>query len=220
MSAFMASAARYGWIAAVGAAMVVAAVAFNYVDSLHSRISAMESPLAYVVGPIQESVVRVSVLKLNGTNTLATGFYIDHAGSVMTAAHVAEDAALIAVTDLNIVHRLYFVKEWLHGDRVVVLTPQSETRSQPLAFARSVEVGQSVMALGWPENQAGDIGLVTRGYVAGENAEIDMLVLDLPSSHGGSGSPVVDRNGRVIGVVKLSGTEGDMFTYAIDVTRG
>lgn len=208
------------WLASLVVVLVVAAVVVGYVDRLQARIATLEAPFGSLVVPMRESVVRISVLKLDGTQTMGTGFYIDRAGAVMTASHLVENAGLVASSDIHGVHRVYHLTDLRSGGRVAVLRPQTPFTSPRLMFADSVEMGETVTALGWPDSLAGDIGLVTRGYVAGTNASLDMLVLDLPSSHGASGSPVVNRDSKVVGVLKLSGSEGDDFTYAVDVTDG
>ena len=86
-------------------------------------------PYGAVVEAAGKSVVRITVQRQDGTLGLASGFYVDDVGTVMTADHVVYDPAgdrdvsLIVATSSDQVNTQYRI--WLHlADlRSVLLTP-------------------------------------------------------------------------------------------------
>jgi putative serine protease PepD len=91
----------------------------------------------------------------------------------------------------------------------------------PLGSAREARVGQEVVAIG------SALGLlqntVTRGIVSALRQTGDALLLqtDAAVNPGNSGGPLLDRNGRVLGVTTMgfSGRQGLNFAVAIDHAR-
>ena len=183
------------------------------------------SPFPYqsVVETAEESVVRISVRRSDGSAGLATGFYVDAIGTVVTADHVVQnrngdfDATLIVVTSPGDEHLPYRVSRHLPSLRTVLLTPSGETpaASVPVRFAVSFEKGEPVMALGWPRNELGDTtGIATQGIVAGASGS-GLLLLDMRTAPGASGAPVFNRHVEVVGFLDQVGIEGDPFAYAV-----
>ena len=115
---------------------------------------------------------------------------------------------------------------------VVLLRPHQSVSGPPalpMASEPEVATGDLVAVVGYPQNTIeGDVLLVTFGIVAGaarwgEGVTAPLYhVLDAFSGLGGSGSPVVNLAGKVVGMVTHGGVYDetgnvDSFIYAVNL---
>jgi S1-C subfamily serine protease len=160
---------------------------------------------------------------------IGTGVIIDDEGHVVTNAHVVGDSTRITVT--------------LDGDRtepatVVGTDPQTDlavlkidaTPLQPaeLGDTESLPVGAEVVAIGYALNLDGE-PTVTRGVVSAKGRVIqeettvinDSIQTDASINPGNSGGPLVDDQGRVVGIntAIYQGAEGIGFAISIDLVK-
>jgi len=143
-----------------------------------------------------------------------TGFNIDPNGIIVTNRHVVQDAVRIAVSFPE--DGVYNVRECVFRKDcdLAVLVLEKRPGDLPVAeIAHSARVrsGEEVLVIG---NPLGVERVVVRGTIAGilrpPQCQVPVLELRAPIHPGHSGSPVVDKNGRVVGVVfgsLRSGTE-------------
>jgi S1-C subfamily serine protease len=153
-----------------------------------------------------------------GTAT-GSGFVVDREGTILTNAHVVSDAENVTVsfseegdpvdaevkgvdesTDLAVLK--------IDPDDVDDLTPM------PLGDSSKVAVGDPVVAIG---NPFGFQRTVTTGIVSALQREItapngfqigDVIQTDAPINPGNSGGPLLDADGRVIGINSQIATGG------------
>ena len=154
-------------------------------------------PAAAVAAAVGPAVVQ---LELQGG--LGSGVIYDAEGYILTAAHVVQGASQINVRLANGIELAgTVVGAHVPTDVAVVKIPASP--DLPVAaLGLDVEpiVGQTAIALGSP------FGLdqtVTAGIVSALNREVNgvgMIQTDAAINPGNSGGPLVDRNGRVIGI--------------------
>ena len=138
-----------------------------------------------------------------------SGFVSDEAGHVLTNQHVVDGAESVEVTFWNgKTYDATVVGTDPSTDLAVldVDAPASELHPLELADQGSVEVGDTVVAIGSP------FGLdqtVTAGIVSALGREItspngfaidDAIQTDAAINHGNSGGPLLDLSGRVVGV--------------------
>ncbi len=144
-----------------------------------------------------------------------SGFIYDNEGHIVTNNHVVEDSIEITV----VFHNGYW------ADAAVVATdPQADLavlkvtppegfdwRPLPLASPEDVRVGHMVIAIGNPFGLAGTmtrgiVSAVGRGMPVGDDmANVrytlpDVIQTDAAINPGNSGGPLLDLNGRVVGV--------------------
>ncbi|MGQ9888652.1 MAG: S1C family serine protease [Aggregatilineales bacterium] len=141
-----------------------------------------------------------------------TGFVLDSEGHIMTNNHVVEGATEIEVS---------FVDGTLASARVVGLDPDSDlavlqvelpaedlARLRPVTFGDSsaLRIGQTVLAIGSPFGQrwtltSGIVSALDRSIRGLTNYSIGGVIqTDAAINPGNSGGPLLDLNGRVVGV--------------------
>jgi len=151
-----------------------------------------------------------------------TGFFISKGGDVITNFHVLQGASRAEVRMSD--GKIYPVKKVLAEDkigdlvRVSVGIPEGAVR--PLSVSTSPpEVGERVVVIGTP------LGLektVSDGIVSAvrDIAEFGNIIqVTAPISPGSSGSPVINMNGGVIGVVTFFMLLGQNLNFAIPGER-
>jgi S1-C subfamily serine protease len=174
-----------------------------------------------------------------------SGFVVSRDGTILTSAHVVTTVAQGAAAT---VARTVYV-EFADGDRVtakvigydlyddvgVLRVDPRQHALDPLPLGRSsrVVVGQPVAAIGSPFGNADSLSV---GVVSATGRSIpsltsrydlvDAIQTDAPINHGNSGGPLLDAQGRVIGInaqIRSSGTstgfEGVGFAVPIDSAR-
>jgi serine protease Do len=146
-----------------------------------------------------------------------TGFLVDSKGYLVTNAHVVKDAQHVAVQSSN-GKDLRAVVIYADADKDIAILKITEKNYKPLspipyAIKRSSgDLSESIFTLGYPRNDIvyGD------GYIAaktGYNGDTLSCQITIPANKGNSGSPVLNKNGEVIGILskKENTVEGAAF---------
>lgn len=150
--------------------------------------------------------VAPAVVVIQSGDARATGFAVAP-GLVLTAAHAIRGGRDVGVT-LHDGRRLrgVLVATGPGGlDLALVRIPATPDRVLELTATSSVRTGSVVAVVGHGEGLLWSFatGLVSNAAPAGPDASL--LALQVPLRPGASGGPVVDRSGRVVGVVALGG---------------
>ncbi len=193
------------------------------------------------------SVVRLDVAqeiysegKRNLRRGIGSGVIIDDEGRILTNYHVAGRAAEIFVTLANkerVRAKLIGDDHWT--DLAIVQMDMDEVRRKNFSF-RHAELGESrtlqpcenVMAVGTPFGLARTVtlGIVSNTertfypdqmtideYETGEFS--NWIQMDTPINPGNSGGPLVDMNGKVIGINTRGGGQNLNFAVPIDTAK-
>lgn len=161
-------------------------------------------------------VLLKSVVLIKSKESLGSGFFVSNDGKIVTNFHVIEGSSEVTV-ELND-GRLFMVRHATavdaENDLVILQVPLANAPALALKETSLVKIGESVMALGSPSGLAGS---VTNGIVSAIRDGV--IQTDTAINPGNSGGPLVDKRGRVVGVVtaKLKGTEG--LNFAVGSTR-
>jgi putative serine protease PepD len=187
---------------------------------------ASEAPLVSGGSPGRTDVGRVyaaagpGVVSVQAGSASGTGFVVDGDGTVVTNAHVVEgtSSALVRFGDRGrqVSARVLGVDgssdlAALHVDP----DDAGPLRALRLADSDAVRVGDDVVAIGHPFGldrtaTAGIVSGVGRAIRAPNGFEIDEVIqTDAPINPGNSGGPLLDRQGRVIGVNSQIATAGN-----------
>ncbi len=134
-----------------------------------------------------------------------SGFVIDPAGLIVTAAHVVGNAEKIVVALLDGTELPAEVvgSDELTDIAVIRVKPAAALPSVTWGDSRTLEVGDWVVAAG---NPFGLGGSVTAGIVSAHGRDIgsgpydDFIQIDAPINPGNSGGPLFNTDGEVVGI--------------------
>jgi serine protease Do len=154
------------------------------------------------------------------SDSVASGFFCDTAGHIVTSAHVVEGASKILAT---------LASGKVVAAKVVAVHPKVDlallkiTPPYPLPKARigdaaGVQVGEWVMAIGNPYGLGSTLtkGIVSaKGRFLGLGPDDDFIQTDAPINPGNSGGPLFNLAGEVIGVNTAVIGEGKGIGFSI-----
>jgi S1-C subfamily serine protease len=140
---------------------------------------------------------------------VGSGFVYDDEGHIVTNYHVVEGADTVTVTFADGTQREATVVGTDASTDLAVLdvdAPASSLTPLTLAATSTVEVGETVLAIGSPY---GLEGTITAGIVSALDRQIEApdsftisgaIQTDAAINQGNSGGPLLDTDGRVVGV--------------------
>jgi S1-C subfamily serine protease/regulator of sirC expression with transglutaminase-like and TPR domain len=170
---------------------------------------------------VKPSVVVVRQVGREGRDGMGTGFVIA-GGLIVTNQHViGEGRALFIETAGGERHDVTEVYAFdRKSDLAILRLKATDLPPLPLGEATRLRDGQAVVAIG---NPRGLKYSVVAGVVSGRR-EVDgrgMIQVAIPVEPGNSGGPLIDRRGRVVGVVTMKSlvTENLGFAMPIDAVR-
>jgi putative serine protease PepD len=163
--------------------------------------------------------VAAGVVSVRVGNGSGTGFVIDTKGTIVTNDHVVGNATTAKVRfgdDDTLIDARVVGTDPSSDLAVLRVNPGDAAALKPLSFAPSskVAVGDTAIAIGYP------LGLdrtATAGIISGLGREIqapngyridNVLQTDAPINPGNSGGPLLDAQGRVIGINSQIATAG------------
>lgn len=168
---------------------------------------------------VRDSVVVVSFTgRNNKTIGLGSGFVISKDGLIATNLHVIGEARPVFVKTAD--GKKHAVKEIHATDRTLdlaILKIDAENLT-PLRLGDSSKLkqGEDVVALGNPQ---GLTFSVVRGVVSGRRKIDDkpMIQLAIPIEQGNSGGPLLDRFGRVHGLLTMKSLVTQNLGFAVEI---
>jgi S1-C subfamily serine protease len=200
-------------------------------EEVEGRLRAAEAR-ATGVAAIQRSEKAVVVIRTN--IGAGSGFIAEPRGTVATSYHVVEASSSL---EIELQKRDSTEKVEIGDARVVAVDAERDLAPiglpppppavaveggypyLPLRTGAAVAAGESVTAIGNPG--AGDRLLdytVTKGIVSNPRRKAGKMTLiqtSAPVNSGNSGGPLLDRDGRVIGVVALKGVDVEAVAFAV-----
>lgn len=186
--------------------------------SLWFKNSRTNSPVD--ISAIANSVLYLEVLDENGECiATASGFLVNDRTTLVTNYHVVQDASHIVATTAD-GEQSTDVSCVLAYDEVAdlaVLSCDTEAMAEPLIIGDSeaVRQGDAIYAVGYPLGLANTLsdGIVSSRYI--DEYENDILQITAAISEGNSGGPLLNANGRVIGVMCAYYVDGQNLNIAI-----
>ena len=187
-------------------------------EDVVAEINAEDALMANLYQRTNPAVVYIEVLTEQEGNLvpLATGsgFVIDTEGRIVTNAHVVEQANAVRVTFSNgAIFEAQILGRDLYSDLAVIEVDVPPDQLAPLKMGDSstLQVGQRVIAIG---NPFGLEGTMTIGVISalgrtlptrilqngGSFSNPEIIQTDAAINPGNSGGPLLDTQGRVIGV--------------------
>jgi hypothetical protein len=174
---------------------------------------------------LEEMVDRVmpSIVLVEATSGRGSAFYVRH-DTLITNVHVVQQDSYVTLRRMDGSSVSARVQTRAPNFDIAVLKVAQPSPSQPflqMGSTSSLKPGQEVViigsALGTLQNS------VSRGIVSGlrNSGGVTLVQSDAAANPGNSGGPMLDRNGRVIGVLTAGyrGREGLNFGVSIDHAR-
>jgi tetratricopeptide (TPR) repeat protein len=182
-----------------------------------------EESLPAVIKRVEPSVVvLLTYNEEGGFLGQGTGFFMTQEGDILTNYHVLEGAsrADVRTSDGSLYPVKKVVAEDEEGDLIRVSTDIPKEVVHPLVIRSSFpEVGERIIIVGTPlglEKTVSD-GIISAVREIPQFGKI--IQVTAPISPGSSGSPVVNMNGEVIGVVSFFLAPGQNLNFAIPGER-
>ncbi len=181
--------------------------------------------------PVAEaaSVILPSVVQIQTDSGVGSGVIYDSNGLILTAAHVVgeDDTVTVRLEDGEEIQGTV-LGGTTGADVAVIQVERTGLPAAELALDTDPEVGQLAIAVGSPWGlqgtvTAGIISAVDQSIPSGASARA-VLQTDAAINPGNSGGPLVDREGRVLGInvsiFSLSGAnDGVGFAVPIDIAH-
>jgi hypothetical protein len=158
---------------------------------------------ASLVERLDKSVVYILV-DGEKSSSEGTGFFVTQSGHIVTNAHVVSGAQGLYVRTLEdgkYRAEVIDTNERLDIALIRLVTNKKNFPAVKIGNSDKVKKGESILMIGNP------LGIdykhtVLTGIISGFNRHEGAMQLSIPSYPGSSGSPVFDRKGRVVGVMK------------------
>jgi len=162
-----------------------------------------------ILDAARPAVVRIDV-SANGGEATGTGFIVDPSGVIVTNAHVVEgqDQVMVHLADGSALTG-DVVGADTRLDLAVVKVDKTGLPTLELGDSDQLQVGDSVVAIGNALGLSeGSGATVTTGIISGLDRVVDVgnetlfnaIQTDAAINPGNSGGPLVDSNGKVIGI--------------------
>jgi serine protease Do len=178
-----------------------------------NKIKKKNNELAQKIDDVKDQTAKPPIEYKSG----GTGFLIDTRGYLITNAHVIENAKHIAVqrsngNDLD--------AEVIYTDDLrdlALLKIDDKAYKAPASIPYSIrknsgDIAEPIYTLGYPRNDV----VYGEGYLSsptGFNGDTLTCQITIPANRGNSGSPILNKNGEIIGILstKQSSAEGTAF---------
>lgn len=155
--------------------------------------------MADMVSHVRHRLVQIT----DGTQGIGAGTIWHPQGLIVTNAHVASrDQLWVTLPDEQTLPATVIARD-VQQDLAALIIEAHDLPSIELGNSRDLEAGQWVMALGHPW---GEIGAATAGVVIAHEQgqdEREWIMVNLRLRPGHSGGPLVDTQGRLVGINTL-----------------
>jgi serine protease Do len=178
------------------------------------------------------AVVQIRATAPDGKNSTATGsgnrgsgFIIDSRGYILTAHHVIDKAKEIEIRLADgerLAARVIAAEGQLD---LAILKVQSDRELPILSLGDSdkIRVGDLAFVFGYPfgRESSMNLGVISRaGRSYRESASYDFIQTDAGGYPGGSGGPLLNSKGHVIGMITMASERGNMgFATPVNVIK-
>ncbi|HWO12405.1 MAG TPA: trypsin-like peptidase domain-containing protein, partial [Polyangiaceae bacterium] len=166
------------------------------------------------------AAAQASTVAVRADQSYGAGVAVEAAGYVLTNLHVVDGAKSIGVTPFGADSlNAEVVDSDRELDLALLRVPGPLQHTAQIGHSKSLGVGDEVLAVGSPRKMYFS---VSRGMVSFPNRFLDgveYVQTDLPINVGNSGGPLVDRDGKVVGVVSFILRDSQGISFALPIDR-
>ena len=199
--------------------LIGSSVALLCAATLAARASADSDPLAALEAREEQIFERIgpSVVFISTEGGFGSGFFVGADGLILTSAHVVGRSDTVSVVTSDGKKWRGKVVERAAGDIDLALVDidGSAVPVLELAVKPTLRVGSWVASVGHGRGGiwAFNTGIVSNIYPDG--ADRPVFQTQIPLNPGSSGGPIVDRHGRVVGIVTAGLRDSNSLNFAI-----
>lgn len=189
----------------------------NEIGSIGQEFDLLKASAGEDFSGIIEDAVK-SVVTVRTDVAQGTGFIIDKDGYVVTNAHVLSGGRIVDVIDYeqDIIHA-ELVGYDSKLDIALLKIPERDYRLK-LANSDDVQIGEKVIAIGNPLGLQFSVsqGIVSAVHRKGANGLDIYIQTDAALNPGNSGGPLINTEGRVIGINNFKIGAGESLGFALE----
>lgn len=145
-----------------------------------------------------------------------TGFFIRDDGVLVTNLHVVAGADSLSaeLSDGEVFDNVYVLARDERRDLIVLQIPATPPRALVVMDQKDIRIGEPVYVIG---NPLGLQGTFSDGLVSGKRVEegVTYIQITAPISEGSSGGPVMNEEGKVVGVATSFYADGQNLNMAV-----
>lgn len=195
----------------------------SQIGSIDQEMTNLKASASADFSSVIENAIK-SVVTVRTDISQASGFIIANNGYVVTNAHVMEGAkAAGIITYDGKLHSVSLVGS--NSEMDIILLKIDDTSYSPITLASSdsVQVGEKVIAIGNPLGLQFSVseGIISAIHREGTNGIKAYIQTDAALNPGNSGGPLIDINGKVVGInnYKIGGSENIGFALESDYIK-
>ena len=209
---------------------------YRYIEERVSKLEEAENRPLRVYSAAFRSVVTVKAVRGDGAAMQGSGFVFRRDGSVVTSFHVVANASSITVVFFDETRsNAVLVGGDVYTDIAVIRCEGLPESAEPLALGNSssLKVGETVYAVGSPCGLSASLSVgVVSGvgrliqladlgfpYPQAAYAVADVVQFEATVAPGSSGSPILNGDCEVVGVVFAMREHGIAFAVSSDIAR-
>ena len=188
------------------------------VDAKPARQPA-EKSVADIAAEVKPSLVKVIQEGRQGRDGLGSGFVLREDGLIATNRHVIGEARRIKVemSDGKVEDVTEIFATDARMDLAILRIARKDLKPLPLGDSAALRQGERIVAMG---NPVGLAFSVVEGVVSEPKRDIEgveMIQVAVPIEHGNSGGPLLDRQGRVLGLLTMKSALTENLGFAMPV---
>jgi len=188
------------------------------IGSIDEEITTLKASVSADFSGIFEDAVK-SVVTIKTDVSQGSGFFIADSGYVVTNAHVMEGAtAAVIITYDGESHSVSRIGENPTMDIILLKISSSDYKPLKLGNSDDIQIGEKVIAIGNPLGLSFSVsdGIVSAIHREGENGLKVYIQTNADLNPGNSGGPLIDVNGKVIGINNFKVSEAEGLGFALE----